>query len=308
LENDWSGSERVFTGFPERLQASVKASLVRGVLPSDRVAQIIAELGYSLEQLMIALLPVAAAHAHIPISRSAVGTVALGLPRADGPGNLYLGANFEFASQVLWFTIHAEQSAANNAWLHGEEGIDTLAVNAAPCGICRQFLNELTTNRNLKVLTSKNGCSVDTEKTYPLSRLLPDAYGPGDLGIRGGLMRAEDHRLELNTTDPVLLAALAACNNSYAPYTEVYAGIALRAADGAIYRGRYAENAAYNPSLLAIQSALASMKMQIGPAARLSIVEAVMVERSLGSISQREVTRLVLESISPTSTLTYYSI
>jgi cytidine deaminase len=286
----------------------VETALVRGVLPSDRVAGIITESGYELEQLMTALLPVAAAHANIPISHFAVGAVALGLPRAGGPGNLYLGANFEFASQALCFTIHAEQSVANNAWLRNEQGISALAVTAAPCGVCRQFLNELTIGGKLNVIVSKNACSVSSNEARPLSHLLPDAFGPADLDVQGGLMRPEDHRLGLKTADPIVLAALAACNSSYAPYTEVYAGVALRGADGTIYSGRYAENAAYNPSLLAIQSALASMKMQIGPTESFSIADAVLVERSLGLTSQREITRLILESIDPQARLIYYPV
>jgi cytidine deaminase len=220
---------------------------------------------------------------------------------------LYLGANFEFANQALSFTIHAEQSAVNNAWLHDEQGIASLAVNAAPCGICRQFLNELTTDSTLKVIVSKSGGSVASHQALPLSSLLPDAFGPLDLGVQAGLMRAEDHQLRLNATDPIVLAALGACNTSYAPYTEVYAGVALRGADGMIYSGRYAENAAYNPSLLAIQSALASMNIQMDTGS-LSVMDAVLVERSRGPINQREVTRLILESINPGAKLTYYSV
>jgi len=188
LEDDGSGFEDVFTRFPARVRASVKAALVRGMLSSERVAEITADLGYGVEQLMIALLPVAAAHANMPTSNYAVGAVALGMAPTGGFGNLYLGANFEFASQVLCFTIHAEQSATNNAWLHGEQGISTLAVSAAPCGSCRQFLNELTTDKVLKIVTSKNGCPDYSHEAQSLSRLLPDAFGPRDLAVKGGLM------------------------------------------------------------------------------------------------------------------------
>src|SRR6202008_4872975 len=129
----------------------------------------------------------AAAYASVPISRYAVGAVALGLPHAGGPGNLYLGANFEFASQILGFTVHAEQSATNNAWAQGEHGIGILAVNAAPCGICRQFLNELTTHETLKVIVRKNVSSEDSYEAHTLPSLLPYAFGPGHLNVQGGL-------------------------------------------------------------------------------------------------------------------------
>jgi len=279
---------------------------VRGMLPSDRVAAILAESGWALEELMIALLPLAAVHAHV--SGYAVAAVALGAPRADGPGNLYLGANFEFAHQILGFTVHAEQSAANSAWLNGEQDVVALAVNTAPCGICRQFLNELASDGSLKVIVSTTGAAVEPHAGLRLSRLLPDAFGPHDLKVRGGLMRPDHHQLTLKTADPLASAALAACNASYAPYTGTYAGIALRCAGGAIYSGRYAENAAYNPSLLAIQSAVASIRMQTAPSASLAVVEAVLVEHLVGRTSQREITRLILESVSPGATLTYCSV
>jgi len=119
-------------------------------------------------------------------------------------------------------------------------------------------------------------------------------------------MQVEDHNLDIDTTDPIVIGALAACNRSYAPYTKAHAGIALRTTDGSIYFGRYAENAAYNPSLLAIQSALASMQIRASTAVGSSVAEAVLVERSKGIVSQQEVTRLILKAVSPGARLIYY--
>lgn len=313
VELDTSAFQHALSRLPARLRAHLGVGLVRGVLPSDGVAECLAELGWGVEQLMTALLPLAAAHALAPISNFTVGAVALGMPPAGanrGPGSLYLGANVEFRGEALPFTIHAEQSATNNAWLHGEQGVRILAVNAVPCGICRQFLKELTTaNGSLKVIHSQSADqSGNSYETYPLSALLPKAFGPGDLGVHGGLMRAEDHQLTLDATDPLAQAALAAANSCYAPYTQAYAGVALRGADQNIYPGRYAENAAFNPSLLSVQSALAFMRMQSGAAADWRITEAVLVEASSEHTSQREVTRLLLESVGPGARLTYYAL
>jgi cytidine deaminase len=316
VEPDTPAFQHVLSRLPERLRAQLGVGLVRGVLASDRVAECLAELGWEIEQLMTALLPVAAAHALAPISNFTVGAVVLGMPPAAanrGPGSLYLGANMEFRGEalpLLPFTIHAEQSATNNAWLHGEQGVRILAVNAPPCGVCRQFLKELTTaNGSLKVI---HGQSADESggpyETYALSALLPKAFGPGDLGVRGGLMRVEDHQLTLDATDPLAQAALAAANSCYAPYTQAYAGVALRGADQKIYPGRYAENAAFNPSLLPVQSALAFMRMQSAAAADWRIIEAVLVEASSEHTSQREVTRLLVESVGPGAKLTCYAL
>ena len=65
---------------------------------------------------------------------------------------LFLGANIEFPAQALTQTIHAEQSAIINAWLQGAKRIDGIAVTAAPCGYCRQFLCELEGSQNLKII------------------------------------------------------------------------------------------------------------------------------------------------------------
>jgi cytidine deaminase len=124
----------------------------RGVLSAERVAQ----LGIRQEELgtlMMQLLPVARQYAVVPLSDYQVGAVAAGMPNpVTGWCSLYLGANFELEKAALTFTTHAEQAAVNNAWLNGEEGVQALAISAAPCGYCRQFLNELVTAKRLKIL------------------------------------------------------------------------------------------------------------------------------------------------------------
>jgi cytidine deaminase len=129
------------------------------------------ELGVDIPRLMTRLLPEAAKLAKPPVSNFRVGCVSRGLS-----GALYFGTNLEFAGEALSFTVHAEQSSVTNAWMNGEEGIDLIAVNAAPCGYCRQFLNELVTADRLTVAMPK--------ETRALSELLPSAFGPRDLGVQ----------------------------------------------------------------------------------------------------------------------------
>lgn len=195
------------------------------------------------------LLPLAARYAKPPVSDFFVGAVARGLS-----GSLYFGANLEFAGEALSFTVHAEQSAVANAWSHGESGIDLIAVTAAPCGYCRQFLNELTTAASLTIAMPG--------VTRPLTELLPSAFGPRDLGIEGGLMQPDDHALVIDEDDELALEALRAANRSYAPYSKSYAGVALRAMDGAIVTGAYAENAAFNPSMSPLEVALSQLNLR----------------------------------------------
>lgn len=211
------------------------------------------ELGVDLPTLMTRLLPAAAEFSRPPISKYRVGAIARGTTH----GNLYFGANLEFAGEALSFTVHAEQSAVANAWSHGEEGVDLVATSAPPCGFCRQFLNELSTSAQLGLVT--------TEGTTPLSELLPASFGPRDLGIPAGLMAATDHGLSIDVSgDQLALAALAAANRSHAPYSKSYAGVALRTTGGVLAAGSYGENAAFNPSLSPLQAALSNLNLAGG--------------------------------------------
>ena len=211
---------------------------------------------------LLTLLPQAAAFARPPISNFRVGAIARGTS-----GKLYFGTNLEFAGEALSFTVHAEQSAVVHAWMSGETGIDVVATSAAPCGYCRQFLNELVTARELLVV-------MPTE-SRPLSELLPSSFGPRDLGIDGGLLQPENHGLAIDETDALAQAALQAANMSYAPYSKSFAGVAVRTKDGRIFSGAYAENAAFNPSLSPLQAALS--QLNLGGAGWSDIAEAVLV-------------------------------
>jgi cytidine deaminase len=237
-----------------------------------------------IEERLLELIPEAKKLAIPPISNFYVGVVALGTS-----GNIYFGANFEFPGQALSFTVHAEQAAVVNAMAHGETGIEMLAVSAAPCGYCRQFLNELTTASTLRILRP------DTEPML-LPALLPASFGPSDLGVTAALMSPQSHGLTLDSPDPLAAAALEAANASYAPYSHAYAGVALRTRDGATFRGSLAENAAYNPSMSPLEAAIVNLVIG-GRKSYADIAEAVLVEVKDAPVSQAGATRAVLASI-----------
>ena len=195
------------------------------------------------------LVPAAARYAKPPVSDFFVGAVA----RGTTTGDLYYGANLEFAGESLGHSVHAEQSAVANAWMSGERGIDAIAVSAAPCGHCRQFLNELTTAETL-VVTTPDG-------TDSLRTLLPKSFGPLDLDGAARLMDPVESGLTADATDELATAALGAANLSHAPYSRSFAGVALRTADGTIFTGAYAENVAFNPSLPPLQTALSRLNL-----------------------------------------------
>lgn len=253
---------------------------LNGSVSAERTAELVHQRGISVESLMLELLPEVAALAHPPISKFRVGVVARGLS-----GALYAGANYEIAGQVLGFTVHAEQSAIANAWMAGERGIDRIAVTAAPCGHCRQFLNELVTADSLEVHLP--------DGTHSLRELLPGAFGPGDLDVREGLMGSNRQKIAVPDADELTQAAATAASMSYAPYSGAFAGVAIRTEDGAIVTGAYAENAAFNPSLPPLQVALSQMNLRrIHPD---SIAEAVLVQ--VGTM-HTAATRLVLSAVS----------
>jgi cytidine deaminase len=263
------------------------------VISASRAADLKKALKLDDDQLLMALVPVAKAQARPPISNFLVGAAG----RAAS-GNIYLGVNLEFPGNNLGQTVHGEQFVVTNAINHGETKLDALAVSAAPCGHCRQWLNELNDGGNLRVLTPN-------EPPALLSELLPKSFGPRDLGITGALMTAQDQKMKLLDAklakQPVVAAALNAANTSYAPYSGEGSGVAVETTDGKIYTGKYAENAAFNPSLSPLQGALIGMVTDHQPWNAIKSV--VLVERDQAQVSQGPMTKSLLASLQPAAEL-----
>jgi len=276
--------------FPAAIRAPLRALLdppgFCGVIPAADAQRLSSELKQPIETLMFTLLPFAQCYARASISDFWVGEVGRGLT-----GNLYFGCNMEFTGEMLGFSVQGEQSTTVNAWVHGEEGLSAIALPAPPCGYCRQFLCELGTASQLRIL-------VPERPPTTLADLLPDHFGPHEFGLEGRLMKKENHNLMLReiSTDPVVLAALSAANMSYAPYTHSYSGVAVSASNGRIYRGPYAESAAFNPSMSPIQAALSCFNL--GGERFDAIRKVVLVEIPDAKVSQVTATRAVLKSIS----------
>ncbi|WP_348686498.1 cytidine deaminase [Aeromonas bestiarum] len=278
----------------DTLPAPLKAALLPMLDPEQggefnarftpaQVATLKAATGLEDRALRLALLPLAAACSVAPISKFFVGAIACGLS-----GTWYFGANMEFAGQGLFHSVHAEQSAISNAWLGGETGISEITVNYTPCGHCRQFMNELSTAKILKVSLP--------DDLSALQSFLPHSFGPADLDITDALMSPQAHdELTLENEDPLWQAALAAARQSYAPYSQGYAAVALQFADGRLFCGRYAENAAFNPSLPPMQMACAHAVLNGEDLA--TIRRAVLLESKNGQISQRDSAQSTLKAL-----------
>ena len=299
--------------FPKSVRGILKTiPLQAGRLFSPQCTELMKHLEVDPQELMIRLLPLAKIYAVVPVSGFQVGAVAMtgeqGAPHHADPFNLFLGANMEFMHQPLNQAIHAEQSATVHAWHQDAQYLRAIAASEAPCGHCRQFLYEFEKNAEMMVITPDR-----QNRTYRktlLSDLLPEAFGPLDLGNRSGLMSAaaQDRRLQLNAAvkDRTIAEALSAAEKSYAPYTQNFAGCALETQSGEIYSGRYVESAAYNPSLPPLQSAILCMNMATLEEQR-SIQRVVLVEKPT-VVRLRKVTELLLESWAPGIKLEYFEI
>jgi cytidine deaminase len=278
-----------------------------GMLSPERCQVAMRAMDISVESLMQRLLPVAKLYSLKQISNFQVGSVAKArMSNNENDFALFLGANIEFPSQSLSQTIHAEQSAVLNAWLAGAIQIDSIAVTAAPCGLCRQFICELKGGRDLEIIicNPENGHA----KQQRLTHLLPGAFCPQDLGVETCLMelphRLPDLALKNDVADKAVMEALRAAKDSHAPYSGNYAGCIIETVEGKRYAGRYAENAAFNPSLSPLHTAIIKMVMD-GPGMDLNIRRAVMVEKPT-AITQRSISELLLQTIAPNVTLEYF--
>ena len=135
----------------------------------------------------------AARHAHAPYSRFAVGAALL----MEG-GDIVTGANVENASYGL--SLCAETVAIATASASGRlreivavaviggamdaEGRATGTSPVSPCGRCRQVINEAAQMGGRDLPVHCGAAEGDAIRTYTVSELLPDAFGPADLGIR----------------------------------------------------------------------------------------------------------------------------
>jgi cytidine deaminase len=121
------------------------------------------------------LAKVAATRAYAPYSRFRVGAALLARS-----GAVYVGCNVENASYGL--TNCAERTAIFQMVAGGETSFDRIVIYTptttptAPCGACRQVLNEF--NPDAEVISLCDGPEVIRTT---VRQLLPGAFGPANL-------------------------------------------------------------------------------------------------------------------------------
>lgn len=274
-----------FEALPPTLQTALAPLLddpdFEARLSASQVAALQQQTQMDADTLALALLPLAAACAVATVSHFNVGAIARGVS-----GAWYFGANMEFVGAPLQQTVHAEQSAITHAWLCGEPQLESITVNYTPCGHCRQFMNELNSGTAIRISLPQRAVST-------LADYLPDAFGPRDLDISTFLMDRVDHGY-VAAGDELVQAAVAAANASHAPYSQSHAGVALLTVSGSIVTGRYAENAAFNPSFPPLQAALVRLNMQGGDVRQ--IKRAVLAEAENATLSQFAATQATLQT------------
>ncbi len=278
--------QSAFSQLPADLQTAIAPVLAdahfSAMLSAGQVLSLRSATGLDEDALAFALLPLAAACARADLSHFNVGAIARGIS-----GTWYFGGNMEFLGATMQQTVHAEQSAISHAWLRGEKALAAITVNYTPCGHCRQFMNEL--NSGLALRINLPGRAPHTLKDY-----LPDAFGPKDLDIKTLLMDEQNHGYPLEG-DALTQAAIKAANRSHTPYSKSPSGVALELADGTIFSGSYAENAAFNPTLPPLQGALNLLSLHgyDYPA----ITRAMLAERADAPLIQWDATVATLKAL-----------
>ena len=151
-------------------------------------------------------------------------------------------------------------------------------------------MNELNCAPELSVNLKATGVKA-------LTTLLPDSFGPIDLGISESLLAAKPVGLTLQQQSESALAqaALKAANGSYAPYSHCHAGIALKTTTGTVITGRYIENAAFNPSLSPLQSVLINLNLAGYTLADINAM--VLVEKAETKMSHAQATQVLVSEM-----------
>ena len=117
--------------------------------------------------------------AYVPYSNYKVGVAILAKS-----GKIYSGANVENA---IYRGTHAEKLALDTAVINGEREFEALAVitmdkiPAFPCAQCLQDLTEYDDGTGSLIIIAAN--LEDTVRKSTLGALLPERFGPKNLGI-----------------------------------------------------------------------------------------------------------------------------
>lgn len=135
------------------------------------------------DKSLVMLAEEARSHAYTPYSHWAVGAALL-----TKDGTVYQGCNIENAAYTP--SNCAERTAFFKAIYEGEREFAAIAVIGgpegepatdwcAPCGVCRQVMREFCDLDEFRIVL---GLSDGTNRALTLRELLPESFGPENLG------------------------------------------------------------------------------------------------------------------------------
>lgn len=285
------------SGLAAYIQEKIKPG--RLFLLGKEVDETTAQYGVTVQELASQMAVYVKRFSRPVISHYQVGVVAL-----TTEGYLVAGINLEFSGHALNQTVHGEQFAATLATQLGLKGIKGIFLGGAPCGHCRQFLNELNGGPYLEM--NFNG------EMNTIGQLLPRSFGPAELGNAEAIFTHERIPLKFKgklNGFPYLARgrALIAAERAYAPYSQVPSGVAIELKNGDVISGSYLENVAFNPSLSPMQAALVSL-IALGHDYE-DIQTVVLAELDVSGDpskpSQRQSTHALAKSIAPQARVLY---
>lgn len=234
----------------ERLKEIVQANRYR--LTPNEVDSAAAELNLNKEQFYFVASVFAAQKGLQPISNFKVGTAGV-----TEDGYLILGSNIEFANSSLGQTIHAERTVMFLVHEAGKK-LARLYSSVTPCGVCRQWLNEIANAETLPITSRDLGGKL---YTVTLRDLLPSDFSPRHLG-QSGMLDGQLERWRVSEVDRKKLPEelVKAVERSYAPYSRAPQGAFIELKDGRRFTGSSIEEVSYemHPAL-----AIAFAKMTV---------------------------------------------
>ncbi|WP_462159838.1 cytidine deaminase [Pseudoalteromonas sp. GB56] len=258
----------------------------RGIITSSQFTQLANDLHTDTAATAAWLLDEFKRWAVAPISNFHVSAL-VHAKNQEGEDFYALGVNVEIAHFGLESAVHAEQCALHNAWLNGAVELKHIYINAAPCGYCRQFMNEFVSGSVLPVSIA------DTHTT--LNALLPHAFGPIDLGVKESIFTAAvTSDMDGTHTHTHLRQHQQA---SYAPYSGGRAAAEV-SYEGESFYGRYIENAAFNPSFNPFLAALSQIAL-CGQGIDFNKIAAVTLLETHSLKSHREVIATMVHRLAP---------
>jgi cytidine deaminase len=152
---------------------------------------------------------------------------------------------------------------------------------------------------------------------YSLGQLLPMRFKPADLLQDSNvplLLLPQDNRVEFTSDakeqletwraqgrmDLVEAAneALKECMNAYSPYSKCPSGAAIVTHEGGIYSGGYIESAAYNPSMVPLQTAIVDAVID-GMPSYSTLKAALLVELKHGAVQHSKSMGVNVSQIAP---------